>query len=282
MKTKLHYFLIIAFVVLSLQAEAGVSADTHSGISSDFTNTYRSIGAQDGYILAATPSNLQGGSLDDTSTTLLLGDDNTNKQYRTLLSFDTSNLPENAVLSSAKLVLTEQAMVGSGYPPSLLQGLLLDIRDGYFGDNPALETGDFRANANKSSAGPFHFTAAGNTYSISLTNDLLGYVNKTGPTQFRLRFKLPTNNNNAANYMSFYSGDYSDPSSQPTLMRQYHFPDNIQRHDTTRHDQRSELLPVRTAQGSLDLSWTAPGGDGITGMATDAYLVRYQQQPDQQ
>ena len=169
-------------------------------------------------------------------------------------------------------------MVGRGYPPALLQGLLLDLRTGSFGDLQDLEASDFRATANKSGAGPFHFSSTDNTYTVSLTNDLFPYINRTGLTQIRMRFKQSSNLDNADNYFSFYSGDYlTDPSLQPALVVTYYFPDDYQ--DAIPPATINDLfITGGTEQGSLNLTWTAPGDDDITGTAAN-YLVRFSSNP---
>lgn len=50
------------------------------------------------------------------------------------------------------------------------------------------------------------------------------YINKTGTTQFRLRFKLDDDNDNLADYMKFFSGNYTTSTSCPLLIIQYYVP----------------------------------------------------------
>jgi len=50
------------------------------------------------------------------------------------------------------------------------------------------------------------------------------YINKTGSTQFRLRFKLDDNDDMGADYMKFYSGNFTTTSSRPLLIIQYYLP----------------------------------------------------------
>ena len=49
-------------------------------------------------------------------------------------------------------------------------------------------------------------------------------MNKTGTTQFRLRFLTDDNNDNAADYMKFFSGNYATASARPTLIIEYYVP----------------------------------------------------------
>ena len=52
----------------------------------------------------------------------------------------------------------------------------------------------------------------------------LAYINKAGLTQFRLRFATDDNNDNGADYMKFFSGDYASAGVRPTLAIEYYAP----------------------------------------------------------
>ncbi len=43
-------------------------------------------------------------------------------------------------------------------------------------------------------------------------------------TQLRLRFKLDDNNDSIANFISFYSSNYTTAGLRPTLILQYYSP----------------------------------------------------------
>jgi hypothetical protein len=187
------------------------------------TITLNSIAAQDGWVLEKSHTSNTGGSLSATSTTLRLGDDKLKKQYRSILSFKTSGLPDTAVITSITLKIKQQSVTG-GATFKMFQGLLVDIRKGIFGTS-ALKITDFQATASKPSVGPFTAPAAGGWYTFNLTT-AKAYINKaatnSGLTQFRLRFKLDDNNNGIANYISFYSGNSA--TNKPTLIIQYYVP----------------------------------------------------------
>jgi len=67
------------------------------------TKTYKSAGANDGWILESTETSGTGGTMDKTANTFYLGDDGQDRQYRAILHFATSTLPDNAVLTSVEL-----------------------------------------------------------------------------------------------------------------------------------------------------------------------------------
>ncbi len=188
---------------------------------------YRSVGNSDGWILESGENTNSGGTTNAPATTLNLGDDVGRKQYRDILSFATSSLPDNAVITSAKLTLRRQSITGGGNPFTAFQGLLIDVRNGFFGTAIALQPTDFQAAASKS-VGPYIPAPVGTLYTINLPGTTYPYINKLaasgGVTQLRLRFKLDDNNNAVANFISFFSGNYATVTSRPTLVITYYVP----------------------------------------------------------
>ena len=185
--------------------------------------TLRSQGANDGWVLESGENSNSGGSIDATATTIFLGDDANDKQYRGILSFDTSGLPDDAVILSAVLKIKKEGLVGSN-PFTTHQGLLVDIKKPYFGTGLALAAHDFQTIASKSAVGTFGTTASSGWYSVTLLNTAYPYINKMGTTQFRLRFKLDDDNDNTADYMKFFSGNYGTATDRPVLVIEYYVP----------------------------------------------------------
>lgn len=180
----------------------------------------KSVGANDGSIVESAENSNTGGTLNNAATTINLGDDAANKQQRAILSFNTSNLPDNAVILKLTLKVKKNAIVGGGDPLNIFQGFKVDIKKGTFGA-AALELGDFNAAAGKT-YGPFSPTLSSDRYSINLTS-AKGYVNKTGNTQIRLRFSLDDNNNSVANFLKLFSGN-ATATDRPQLVIQYYVP----------------------------------------------------------
>ena len=187
------------------------------------TLTLRSAGANDGWVLESAENSTLGGTLNETATTFNLGDDAMNKQYRAILSFNTADLPDNAIITKVTLEIKKQGLVGSN-PFTILSGLKVDIRKPFFGTTIGLVVSDFQAAAGKSAVATFGVTPVSNRYSALLNATGRAYVNKTGTTQFRLRFATDDNNNNVADYMKFYSGNYTTGSARPTLIIEYYVP----------------------------------------------------------
>jgi CSLREA domain-containing protein len=184
----------------------------------------RSNGKQDGWVLESSETSNKGGTLDRTSTTLLLGDDDLNRQYRSILSFNTAAIPDGANITKVTL-LVKRAGSSGGNLFNTFKGLMVDVRKGTFG-KPALQLADFKGSA-VGTYGPFQpvllldgwFTG---WYEIDLT-PASTRINDAGNTQLRLRFKLDDNNNFTANFLSLYSGN-AGTSSRPQLIVEYGTP----------------------------------------------------------
>jgi hypothetical protein len=183
-----------------------------------------STAANDGWILELSETSNKGGSINSTTTTFRLGDNAAKKQYRSILSFATGDLPDDAVITKVTLKVRKQGIIGGGNPVTAFQGFMVDIKKGYFGTS-ALQTTDFQTAASKT-YGPFKPALSGGWYSINLTGGK-SYINKlsssAGLTQIRLRFKLDDNNNTTANYLSLYSGN-AGSSYRPQLVIEYYVP----------------------------------------------------------
>jgi hypothetical protein len=184
--------------------------------------TYRSVGAADGWILESAKNSTQGGTLDATATTFNLGDNAQNKQYRTILSFNTSSLPDTAVITKVTLKIRKQGQVGTN-PFTVLGGLKVDMRKPFFGTTGGLVISDFQAAAGKTAAAIFGVTPSSGWYSGVLNGAGRAYINLTGTTQFRLGFAMGDNNNNVADYMKFFSGD-AGAALRPQLIIEYYIP----------------------------------------------------------
>jgi hypothetical protein len=184
--------------------------------------TFKSTSAQDGWILESTETSGVGGKLNKGATTLRLGDDAANRQYRAILSFDTSSLPEGADITS--VTLTFKYAGKSGTLPFNTHGkLLADISMGGFKNNPALQLGDFKAGASRKNVLAFTKNKVNNWYSQSLDPLDFPLINTAGVTQFRLRFKLDDNNDFGADFLKIYSGD-ADEANRPQLIVEYYVP----------------------------------------------------------
>ena len=187
--------------------------------------TFTSDAVQDGWILESAENSNTGGSLDAAALTFQLGDDAKNRQYRAILSFNTTSLPDNAVIQSAVLKIKQSGAALGANPFTVLGSLWADIRQGPFG-GPSLQLADFTTTASAVKVGAFNATPVGGWYSDTLNAAGRSKVNRTGLTQFRLYFANDDNNNFAANLMKFMSGNGSGASAalRPVLEIKYSLP----------------------------------------------------------
>jgi hypothetical protein len=178
---------------------------------------------QDGWVLESGATSNVGGSMNSTAPTLRVGDDELNRQYRAILGFGTGQLPDHAVLTSVTLNIRMAASTDSN-PFDSMGNLQGDIRKGPFGANTALQLLDWKAAATQYQALTILNTPVDSWYSTTLSPSTFSAINLTGPTQFRLGFVTPDNGNFTADYMEFYSGNYSITlSDRPTLTISYYY-----------------------------------------------------------
>jgi len=182
---------------------------------------YPSVASKDGWILESTETSSVGGSNNSNANTFNVGDDGSNKQYRSILHFDTSGLLDNAVIISAILKIKQQSMTGTN-PFTTHGNLVADIKKPNFGTNANLANSDFEDTPGLSGIAMFDSTPSNSWYSAILDSTAFPYINLTGTTQFRLAFTLDDNNDLGADYIAFSSGN--DSANAPQLIINYYVP----------------------------------------------------------
>ncbi len=192
-------------------------------VANPTTVTFTSVGGEDGWVLESSETSNLGGSIkasDTSSKGLLLGDTRNNYQYQSILSFDTSSLPDNATIMSATLRLQRGTLSGTN-PFTTHGALLADVVMGTFG-SAALETADFQAPATVTGVVTLSNAASNGAWSEGAINvNGLAVLNKTGRTQFRLYFSLDDNNDKGDDYLGYYAGEYGTAASRPQLVVTY-------------------------------------------------------------
>ncbi|MCQ3939350.1 MAG: hypothetical protein DPW18_20240 [Chloroflexi bacterium] len=183
---------------------------------------FRSTAIQDGWILESSETSGTGGTLNNSMTTLWVGDDGANRQYRTVLSFDTSALPPGAVITSVTLKFKYAGKVGT-LPFGTHGNLLVDVRKGAFSNNPSLQLGDFKIAATKNALFSITNTKVNNWYVLTFNPSQFKYINRTGVTQFRLRFAVDDNNDYGADILKIFSGN-AGSAHQPRLTIVFYIP----------------------------------------------------------
>jgi hypothetical protein len=174
------------------------------------TSTFTSAAANDGWILENSEGGNAGGSMDSGAVTFNLGDGAGDRQYRSMLSFNTSGLPDNAVITSATVKIRPYStLIGNNNPFNWGQGLQVDICKGPFGGAASLQLGDFNfsSTACKMSTGTFGNSPVSGWYIFNIPNTAWTRINLAGQTQFRLRFYKDDNDDGTADYWRFFSGN---------------------------------------------------------------------------
>jgi hypothetical protein len=177
----------------------------------------------DGYILESTETSGSGGSLDSAGATLVVGDDAQDRQYRSILSFNTGGLPDTAIVTRVTLKIKQKNIIGTN-PFTTHSNLMVDAIMGSFSGNAAVQLTDFRAAASRANAGGIPNLPVNNWYTKTWTGIILPYINTSGLTQLRLRFQLDDDNNSTADYIAFFSGDYGVAADRPQLVIEYYLP----------------------------------------------------------
>jgi hypothetical protein len=189
------------------------------------TVMFTSIGAQDGYVLESSEASNVGGTasaVESSNAALRAGDDNTNRQFRVVVSFNTAPIPDSATLLSATLRLRRSSVAGTS--PFLTHGACTaDIKSsGGFAGSTALTPEDFQASADAVAVATLSSATANGQWSIGAVNAAgLAFVDKAGTTQFRVAFTLDDNNDLGADYLGWNSGDSSNAGNRPQLVIVY-------------------------------------------------------------
>ncbi len=200
----------------------GETYTINKSITTTVSASFKSVGVYDGWILESGENTSAGGTLDRTATTFNVGDDQKDRQYRSILSFDTSSLPDKVVILSAQLKIKRQDMVGTD-PFGTHGALISETRNGSFSSSTVLQTADFSAPV---SPGTLRDQFAGLTfswYAAQLNNSNLLLINKAGVTQFRVFFSKDDNDDLSADYVKFFSGN-SIEDNKPELIITYYVP----------------------------------------------------------
>jgi hypothetical protein len=189
------------------------------------TVTFTSVAAQDGWILESNENSNAGGSSDSTAATtsaLRVGDNQQDRQYKTVVSFDTSSIPDTATILSATVRLRRGSLTGTS--PFTTHGTCqVDIQGSTgFGGSTALAIGDFQAAATATGVASLSNALANNDWSEgNLNASGLAAVSKTGTTQLRAYFSLDDDDDKANDFMGYYSGNDANAANHPQLVITY-------------------------------------------------------------
>lgn len=211
-------------------ADAGTDADGdgYTNIEEYLNGTFpvhqlvvRSSAANDGGIQESTSENsgIGGGTVNGLDY-LKTGDNYQDFQVFSVLSFDTSPLPDTATIQKATLTLTRRLGGHDVGDPFAWPGeLVADVRDGHFGSAVTLEGADFQSSATVSSGatianGPVQATG-------EFVPAARGAVSRTATTQLRLRFDYEDDDDMSPDVISYWSGEAANDANDPVLTIYY-------------------------------------------------------------
>ncbi|HET7144237.1 MAG TPA: hypothetical protein VFI68_09480, partial [Anaerolineales bacterium] len=192
------------------------------------TESFRSNGARDGWILESSEESNVGGTKNSNANFIKVGDDGQDRQFRSILHFPTYYLPDNAVVTQLILMIKKQDVIGTD-PFSTHQNISIDIRRGLFSNFNlftfwSLQLTDFQAPADMSSVGTIQNNPVSGWYWAMLDSRAFPYINLSGVTQIRLGFQLDDNDDLGEDSIRFYSGDSPEQSDRPHLRIEYYVP----------------------------------------------------------
>ncbi|MFC7549680.1 PHB depolymerase family esterase [Plantactinospora sp. GCM10030261] len=110
------------------------------------------------------------------------------KINRAVLSFDTSALPDNAVINRAYLTVTLNSSYGNPWANPAGNQLLVEVQTGCLGPSCDIETADWSAAVTQPGVGQIAQWASGTTRSTNWSSAGLSAINRIGKTQVKLRF----------------------------------------------------------------------------------------------
>jgi uncharacterized repeat protein (TIGR02543 family) len=213
----------IAWDFVNDTVSSNLTLTAHWTITSTQTMQFRSNAANDGMVRESSETSGIGGYVDPANQMIAVGDDNLKRQYMGVLDFDTSDLPDNAVITNVQLRVKVMFLSSDVY--SKLGNLTADITKPYFANSLTLQNADFQARARAANIGNFtRATDINQWITLRVSASSLSALNLLGHTQFRLHFTLTNSNDAIAHRIAFLSGDNRVVADQPLLIITYFVP----------------------------------------------------------
>ncbi|MEM7351890.1 MAG: FG-GAP-like repeat-containing protein [Acidobacteriota bacterium] len=186
--------------------------------------TLISIAAHDGRIRESSEDSNVGGttrSSNSNNRALRVGDAGKDRQRKSFVSFDTSQVPAAAVVTSANLRLRRGRVTGTN-PFTTHGACRVDVQTGGFGGDVALASSDFQATATVvGSATMSNPLSNGDWSEGSLDAAGLAAIDRSGVTQMRIYFDLDDNDDGSSDFVGYYSGEHSNADNHPQLVVTY-------------------------------------------------------------
>jgi hypothetical protein len=220
-----YWYRVRAFNVFGDSIPSNTAEVTTSGQAAT-TQTFVSVGSLDGRVTEFPETSNTGAFAFPNETNfeaLRAGDYDFDLQHKSILSFDTSSIPDGATIVSATLRLRRGTVVDTN--PFTTHGTcFIDVKGGAgFGGSTSLATGDFQAAADATEVGSLsNAPSDGDWSSGALEATGLAFIDKTGTTQFRIYFSRDDDDDGASDYIGWHSGDDAVAGNRPVLEIVYH------------------------------------------------------------
>ncbi len=189
----------------------------------EIEKTFTSIASHDGRVYDIDGDGIGDGANSDTGgESLRLGDLSDHTAYRSIVSFDTSSIPADAIIISATLQLTCGSVEGTS-PYGWGGACNVDIASPWFYTSADLQGQDYNGAADVYSIANFTQdpTVGQAITSTDFKAQGLRNINKDGTTQLRVYFDTPTNDNEVEDYLGFYSAKTTLLERHPVLAVRY-------------------------------------------------------------
>lgn len=185
--------------------------------------TLWSDGANDGYVdVIGQTTNGSGIRMGDNGPFCCSG--GATNDYRGILSFETSFLPDNAIVTGASIYMIRSSENDNPFEKGD-RAPVMDIKKGHFGSSPGLEwtDGNEAVPADASNIGCFFGEALEDNDAIRIDVDesALTHFNLLGPTQFRMYFDTA---DWSVEYVNFYDGGGSQARLPPDVREAQYVP----------------------------------------------------------
>ncbi|WP_408950134.1 PHB depolymerase family esterase [Lysobacter sp. Hz 25] len=144
--------------------------------------------ANDGYVKANADASAAAVGTLEASYGLAIGRGSDGKYNRSLLSFDTSALPDGAAVVAASLSVAYRSAYGDPWSQPAGNRLRVDVRSGCFGAC-TIEAGDYSTAADATAVAELARFSGGRQTSTAFSAAGLNALNRGGRTQLRLRFE---------------------------------------------------------------------------------------------
>jgi hypothetical protein len=170
-------------------APVAVSVANGAGGGTPVTLQFSNEDANDGYVKAGSGGASPAVGTLESYYGLAVGRGSDGKFNRSLLSFDTSTLPDGANITSATLTIAYRSASGDPWSNPAGNSLQIDVRTGCFGAC-SIEASDWSAAATASGVAQVLRFTGGSQSSTAFAAAGLAAINRAGRTQLRLRFAL--------------------------------------------------------------------------------------------